>query len=401
MSTSKGPSFPFPPSDFPGGGGGGGLGFRTPHFHVSEIWYWLWLDSMLTRQSYARRHRGYYYYDDDDDYNYNYRRLPAPGPSGGGGGGLPTPTPSPPPPPPPTITDLENPTGDNNRQQQRLSFFDTIFSFLWGDGNPNRKREKRLMRAIASFVSSQSGVVTAEQVAPYLDEVLFSDNSGSANDSNRRNYHEEHMLKVLSMLAGVAEASDDGRLAYIFPHFITAESLTLSSSLSSSSSSSSSSASTTVIDPPPIMEAEWKFSKIKGEGFGWAIGLGLVNLLEVIFLGALLLKVQTAEAAGEQLLPNDDQDLVVALVRTFLPYLGTIWWILLVYAVTYFVIPLVRYLFIQFLNEGIRKRNQQRRERVEALMTELNTSPSIQDKIAVAKTEILQRYIDSVTLVEQ
>jgi len=51
------------------------------------------------------------------------------------------------------------------REQRQLNFF-AIFSFLFGDGNPNAGLEERRWQQIATVIRNNEGAVVAEQIAP-------------------------------------------------------------------------------------------------------------------------------------------------------------------------------------------------------------------------------------------
>jgi hypothetical protein len=72
-----------------------------------------------------------------------------------------------PPPPDPdrTITDLER--GDDEPKETELSFLESIFSFIFGDGNPNGDFEIRRMCAITG----------SKVYFPFLCNVLRSNQS--------------------------------------------------------------------------------------------------------------------------------------------------------------------------------------------------------------------------------
>ncbi len=51
----------------------------------------------------------------------------------------------------------------------RLSFLEAVFSFVFGDGDPNEGFPRRRWRALAAHVRRLGGVVAAEELAPFLD----------------------------------------------------------------------------------------------------------------------------------------------------------------------------------------------------------------------------------------
>jgi hypothetical protein len=52
-------------------------------------------------------------------------------------------------------------------------FFESVFSYVFGDGNPNADIEQQRLQLLASVIRSAGGAVTAEQLAPYLDDLPF------------------------------------------------------------------------------------------------------------------------------------------------------------------------------------------------------------------------------------
>ena len=91
------------------------------------------------------------------------------------------------------------------RDPNEMGFLESVFSFLFGDGNPNSDLEERRWREIATMIRSNNGVVVAEQIAPYLDE------------TSRLEGDEYFVIPVLSKFNGFPEVSDAGTLAYKFP----------------------------------------------------------------------------------------------------------------------------------------------------------------------------------------
>lgn len=90
---------------------------------------------------------------------------------------------------------------------KQLSFLETIFSFVFGDGNPNRNLETRRWETIAQCIALSGGAVVAEQLTPYLDVPL------NKFDSDE----DQYVLPVLVRFNGSPEVTDDGQLIYTFP----------------------------------------------------------------------------------------------------------------------------------------------------------------------------------------
>jgi hypothetical protein len=143
----------------------------------------------------------------------------------------------------------------------RMNFLESIFSFLFGDGNPNADLEDRRWRTIATVIRNNSGAVVAEQIAPYLDDL------GSGFDRE----YESFMLPVLSRFNGRPEVSPDGHIVYHFPELQVTATENRSMSVSAY-----------------LKEALWRFSEANAGQISVAIGLGVLNLAGAIILGVLL-----------------------------------------------------------------------------------------------------------------
>lgn len=57
------------------------------------------------------------------------------------------------------------PAGD----REGMSFLEAVYSFVFGDGDPNADFEDRRWRAVATLIRANRGAVTADQLAPLLD----------------------------------------------------------------------------------------------------------------------------------------------------------------------------------------------------------------------------------------
>lgn len=62
----------------------------------------------------------------------------------------------------------------NQRQEPRdpedMGFLESIFSYVFGDGDPNAGLEEKRLRLAAQMIRNSNGAVTAEQLAPFCDE---------------------------------------------------------------------------------------------------------------------------------------------------------------------------------------------------------------------------------------
>jgi len=233
-----------------------------------------------------------------------------------------------------------------------INFLEAVFSFLFGDGNPNADLEERRWRTIGTTIRNNRGAVIAEQLAPYLDDL----GQGYARE------YEEYMLPVLTRFNGRPEVSPEGGLVYHFPELQT----------------------TAIQDRmQPIAaylkELPWRFSRASSGQIIMAIGLGGLNLIGAMVLGRLLAGGIAAAAIGG----------LVAFVQS-------IYWILVTYGAGFLVIPLLRYFWIQGRNRQIENRNVQRQERAIALN---EAPPEVQQKLAFVQQFAAETFIDQKDLI--
>jgi hypothetical protein len=191
-----------------------------------------------------------------------------------------------------------------------MNFLEAVFSFLFGDGNPNKNLEQKRWQAIGRTLKYNQGAVIPEQVIPFLDSL---DKGQSIDDA---------MLPVLLQFNGQPEVSPEGEIVYRFPELQT-------------------SVRSDVSDPPAsfLKESLWQFSHASSTQILWSIGLGSINFIGALALGKLL--------GGSSLVG-------------FLGFVQGIYGILLAYGLGFLAIPIGRYFWIQWQNQRIMVRNQSR-----------------------------------------
>jgi hypothetical protein len=208
-------------------------------------------------------------------------------------------------------------------QADEMNFLESVFSFIFGDGDPNYNLDERRWQAIGTVIRNHQGAITAEQIAPYLDEI----GQGYAQD------YEGYMLPVLTRFDGRPEVSPEGQIVYHFPALQT---------------------TAAQHNPQPVAvylrEALYKFSEASSGQIWLAAGLGAVNLGGALILGKLL------GTAG-----------LVAKVGEFIIFVQAVYPLLLTYGVAFLTIPLVRYIWIKSRNRKIEVRNQERQKRAAIL----------------------------------
>ncbi|MEP6518844.1 hypothetical protein [Microcoleus vaginatus] len=201
-------------------------------------------------------------------------------------------------------------------QKPQMSFLEAVFSFLFGDGNPNNNLEERKWSNIATAIRNNRGAVAAEQIAPYLENL----GQGYARE------YEQYMLPTLARFDGRPEVSPEGQIIYHFPQLQTTATERNSEPVAAY-----------------LREMLWRFSNASSGQIMLAAGLGAVNLVGALVLGNLL--TNNLIAGG------------------FIGLVSAIYPMILIYGVGFLAIPLIRYFWIQWKNSRIESRNQERQQR--------------------------------------
>lgn len=204
-------------------------------------------------------------------------------------------------------------------RRRELNFLEAVFSFLFGDGDPNYRLEEKRWRLIGSVLRNRGGAVAGEQILPYLDGV-----SPSSLET------EDYMLPVLARFNGYPQVSEQGEMVYTFPDL-----------------QSAAQARKRDLIPAALQENLWRFSAASPGQIIGAVFLGGVNLILALIFGHLL----TYDTGLE----------VINWIAWLYPFLLT-------YGVGFLAIPLGRYLVLQRLNQNIRQRNRSREIQTERLL---------------------------------
>ena len=99
------------------------------------------------------------------------------------------------------------PSADEQSPPQRVAFLESVYSVLFGDGDPNKALEARRWQRIGGFLRYRGGVVIAEDLAPLLD-LETPPSAGKADQG---------MLPVLLHFDGRPQVTEQGDLLYSFP----------------------------------------------------------------------------------------------------------------------------------------------------------------------------------------
>ena len=231
-----------------------------------------------------------------------------------------------------------------SRPSEKLPFLEAVFSFLFGDGDPNEDLEERRWQAIGSVITNNGGAIAAEQVTPYLDEL------GGGLDQE----YEDYMLPVLTRFNGQPEVSPTGDMVYYFPELQVSAMERGKAAVSAY-----------------LKETKRKFTSATSDQVMISIGLGALNLVGALVLWNLL---QTAAVDIE-----------------FITFVQSIYWLLAGYGIAFLGIPLIRYYWMLGRNAKIEKRNNERALRATALN---RLGAAFQQKLAFAKQFAAQKVLN-------
>ncbi|CAN5180372.1 hypothetical protein BH11CYA1_BH11CYA1_15970 [soil metagenome] len=193
------------------------------------------------------------------------------------------------------------------------NFFLECFSFLFGDGKPNSNLQKLRWQHIANTIRVSGGVVSAEQLAPFLD--------GDTTDSGM-------VMSALAQFNGHPEVTKSGFIVYVFPDYIGEK------------------PANQPVQPEQetyLKEENWKFSNFP------AITLTNVLMLAIFnFCGSWWLFKHIATV-------------------NLLHHLAALIDVLLTYSIILLLIPALRFLILLVLNQRIDSRNAKRQAAFELL----------------------------------
>ncbi len=230
-----------------------------------------------------------------------------------------------------------------HKPKSELNFLESIFSFLFGDGNPNEDLEDRRWQAVAGAIRENQGAIAAEQVTPFLD-------SPQADP-------DDAILPVLVQFQGQPFVSPQGEIVYQFPE------LQVSAAVGRGELSGNSF----------LRENPWRFSKATTNQL-WAAGmLGGVNAGLAALLGIQLPSL-TATGIG------------------FLSFVSQIYPLLLLYGLGFLVIPLIRWQVVKLRDRATQQRNQQRQDLARQLQS---PNQALQSKLNYAQQFAFQKQLKS------
>ncbi|MBX9688704.1 MAG: hypothetical protein K2X27_18495 [Candidatus Obscuribacterales bacterium] len=188
------------------------------------------------------------------------------------------------------------------------NFFLECFSFMFGDGKPNPNLQQERWQQIAHVIADNGGVVSSEQLAPYLD--------GDQSDSGM-------ILSALAQFNGKPEVTKSGFIVYVFPDFIDPQTTPTLPEIQKEDF---------------LLEEHWKFSAYPAEKW-----IGILLLAIFNFAGSWWLFKHIATIA-------------------LLHYVSGLIDVLLAYSIIFLAIPAIRWLVLCVLNMRVDERNERRKK---------------------------------------
>lgn len=238
-----------------------------------------------------------------------------------------------------------------HRRDREMNFFEAVFSFVFGDGDPNLEFEKKRWELVGKAIQKNKGVVTAEQLAPYLDAAGYED--------------ESFVLPALTRFEGTPEVNSvTGSIIYRFPNM---ETTARRGSFSTRRSESDALA----------QEERWAFSLAESGQKVQATLLGVANLVGVVILSNMINDPNI-------MYRTRDYIALAGALKGLLPWLQA-------YGVMFFVVPVLRFLRNSKKNKDIDDRNN---SRLLAARRIASPEPRLAAKLAAAANAASQRTVD-------
>lgn len=248
------------------------------------------------------------------------------------------------------------------QEKPELNFLEAVYSFLFGDGDPNANLEEERYALIGQVIRANGGVIAAEQVLPYLD----------VDPGSPALEYEDYMLPILMKFDGQPEVSEDGDIIYRFPELQVVAAERKSKRI-----------------PEFLQEKPWVFSRATPGQLTLAGGLGVLNfVLAAILYG---LREEVAAAAGS---------------NAFLAFIYPLIGFLFLYGTLFLAIPTIRWFALQGRNQRVERRNRTRqfwqeklKQPTEALLRKLNFARRFSRQEVVQESDTI--YSTDRDLIEQ
>lgn len=221
-------------------------------------------------------------------------------------------------------------------QGSPLTFIESIFSFVFGDGDPNAEFDAERWSALGQLIQDRGGVMTAEEMAPFLDP--------PANHKEGPYPDESFVLPALIRFGGEAVVDENtGQLIYKFPGLqataVTQEWVRGRDGRPVQVPVSGAMPYAATGEVP--QEKPWELTAATAGQLLGVVGLGILNVAGVVTLSGLLADPQARYALTYQGL---------GWITNIMPGLQ-------LYAATFFGIPALRIIFNLQTNNAIAQRN--------------------------------------------
>ena len=232
------------------------------------------------------------------------------------------------------------------------NFLINCFSFLFGDKSPNADIEEKQWRLIAKLIHDNKGVVTAEQLAPFmLREISTKDNS------------EDFVLPVLCRFDGRPEVSETGSIVYLFP----------SLQVSAGPTSTQHTALQNIL-PQALIEYEIPFSDLSKEQIRPVLAIATLNLAGTWWLAFTANRLVHAYSWQADILAT--------------------------YGTLFVLIPLLRWVYLHWVNAGITMRNAERYKLAEKLRDpDQALEAKLSERETMAQNQAISPTIDAASVI--
>jgi len=231
------------------------------------------------------------------------------------------------------------------KKERGGGFLESVFSYVFGDGDPNRDMEELRIRGAAKLIRDAGGAVTAEQLAPFAD---IGDDV--ALGSEQTYVDESFVVPIMSQLGGRPEVTEDGDIIYVFDELmetgLSREAQIKLMGVKTTTEYEEAMAMREGVEiPNEINEVPLTFSSASDGNKLLAGVFGVINLAGVLYLGQIL---------GSPAMQTVQLGSYLGAVKLFMPFLFT-------YAIAFNAIPLFRAFRMKSANAKINQRNKTRR----------------------------------------
>ena len=119
-------------------------------------------------------------------------------------------------------------TQASNSAPATVSFIESFFSYVFGDGDPNVEFPNEQLKCMAAKIRANGGMVVADQLGPYLDPPAFilpskKEYDGTSNSVDTYIVDESWVLPAVLQLGGVPVVTDEGNIVYQFQVLVSAQ----------------------------------------------------------------------------------------------------------------------------------------------------------------------------------